>query len=324
MEFVLVPLLALAAVTAAINKLAGLLFHIHLSCRLLILLIGFAWLISLVLPELFFHSAGFLGSIGLSLVGALGFACLAALYDARTNASVILPVPAETQPAAPATVLAAQEPDASAMGAIEPSTGNALTPESFFMAADPVQAIEFESSEQVKPVPAPEPTFAAILASAAGQAEMAETAFTADLPNEVRAETMPLTGEPTGPPPAVGSEPVFTMEPEPEMAGEQPVSDSLSDLLEFAFDQRDRHHAEAALSTFRLIKHLYAESAAVPMVVAEIVSTLQSRGDYGEAATELRELLQLPAIRQNEQQVRAFEQKLNELQDLQAAPPEGV
>ena len=87
MEFVLIPLLAIAAVTLCIYKLAELMFHIHLSCRLLILLVGFAWLISLVLPGLFFHSAGFLGSLGISLASALGFAWVAAAYDTRTQAS---------------------------------------------------------------------------------------------------------------------------------------------------------------------------------------------------------------------------------------------
>ena len=62
MEFFLVPLLAIAGVTVGINKLARLFFHIRLSWKLLAMLVGFAWLISLVLPGMFFHSAGFAGS----------------------------------------------------------------------------------------------------------------------------------------------------------------------------------------------------------------------------------------------------------------------
>ena len=61
MEFFLVPLIAIIVVTYAIYKLTALIFHIHLSSSLLILLVVFAWLISLVLPGLFFQTAGFFG-----------------------------------------------------------------------------------------------------------------------------------------------------------------------------------------------------------------------------------------------------------------------
>ncbi len=64
MEFVLIPLLAIAAVTLCIYKLAELMFHIHLSYSLLILLVGFAWLISLVLPGFFFPLSWLVGVFG--------------------------------------------------------------------------------------------------------------------------------------------------------------------------------------------------------------------------------------------------------------------
>lgn len=99
MEFLLVPLLTLAAVTAAINKLAEIYLSYSSVLPVLALLVGFAWLVSLVLPELFFHSAGFMGSIGFSLAGALGFACLAAVYDTRTQASHLIAVGAQPEPA---------------------------------------------------------------------------------------------------------------------------------------------------------------------------------------------------------------------------------
>ena len=54
--------------------------------------------------------------------------------------------------------------------------------------------------------------------------------------------------------------------------------------------------------------------AALPLVVAEIVSTLQSQGDYEGAATELAEFLHLVEIRQYGHTNRIFGQKLAELQ----------
>ena len=95
---------------------------------------------------------------------------------------------------------------------------------------------------------------------------------------------------------------------------EQPASESLEDLLEFAFAQRDKRHVDAALDAFRIITRLHANGAAVPMIVAEIVSTRQNQGDYAGAAEELAQFLQSGVLHRNEKQLRLFEQKLGELQ----------
>ena len=272
MEFLLVPLLALAAVTAAINKLAEFIFHIHLSCRLLALLVGFAWLVSLVLPELFFHSAGFLGSIGVSLAGALGFACLAAVYDTRTQASRLITVtsPPETEP---------QPERSEPLSIAVESEVVALTTENLPRAAEP----------DVTPVAEPTETLADAVVEAAS--ELTPT-FEEVLSSVTLEQAMELSN----------------------IADEEPASESLEDLLEFAFAQRDQRHVDAALDAFRLITRLYADSAALPMIVAEIVSTRQNQGDSAGAAAELKEFLQSGVLRRNEKQLRLFEQKLGELQ----------
>ena len=261
MEFFLVPLLAIAALTFCIYKLAELVFHIHLSCRLLILLVGFAWLISLVLPELFFHSVGFLGSISLSLVSAVGFAWLATVYDVRTQAS---------QPI---------------------SIGNSSE-----------QLLEADD-DWVPPAEVAVPVEALILSVT--PTEEKENEIETVLPEIIVAEAVEVE---------VAEIEVATIE-EPEQVDEpeQPVSDSLGDLLDFAFTQRNKHQEASALDTFRLIKHLYSDNDAFPMVVAEIVSTLQSQGDYAGAIAELTEILQLPEVRKHGHLVQAFEQKLTEL-----------
>lgn len=261
MEFLLIPLIAIAAATVSIYKLAGLLFHIRLSCRLLILLVGFAWLVSLVLPGLFFHSAGFWGSLGVSAVFAAGFACLAAVYDSRTNASspLVVHATAGTQGGTRFEATEAQVPDT------VPATG-----------AEPI----------------PEPDF-----------RLTETAAYVqnDKPQDGNGSRVEAEEAGMGP---EASEP---------SADEQPESDSLEDLLDFAFAQRSRKCTDSALDTFRLVKHLYADSGVLPMVVAEIVSMLQDRNDWDGAAAELEEALHLPQIRLQEHLVRIFEEKLREL-----------
>ena len=96
----------------------------------------------------------------------------------------------------------------------------------------------------------------------------------------------------------------------------QPASDSLEDLLEFSFAQRSQGNAAGALMTFRLIRGLYADSHALPMVVAEIVSTLQSQGHYEAAIDEVSEVMRLPSIQQDPRLSGTFVQKLNFLQLL--------
>lgn len=305
MEFLLVPLLALAAVTAAINKLAEFIFHIHLSCRLLALLVGFAWLVSLVLPELFFHSAGFMGSIGVSLVGALGFACLAAVYDTRTQASRLTTVAAQPEPApqpdSTEPLLIAEEPEVGVLmnqthpDAVEPATELAAASDTMLD-----NAVGEAAPESM-------PTFAEVLSSVTLEQTMDLSGIAEEELAELAAETTEDSVVRTDGAPAEEW-------PDDKVTVEQPASESLEDLLEFAFAQRDQHHFDAALDAFRLITRLYADSAALPMIVAEIVNTLQNQGDAAQAVAELAQFLQSGVLRRHEKQLRFFKQKLGELQ----------
>jgi len=287
-EFVLIPLLAIAAVTLCIYKLAELMFHIHLSCRLLILLVGFAWLISLVLPGLFFHSAGFLGSLGISLASALGFAWVAAAYDTRTQASrSISSVSAvETVPESDFTWTDSSDASESIIVDGQPEM------QSFLM--DNLNSIPLPADDSLSEPsePSSQPAMDAITSDPDQTA--ADEAVEAD---DLQTESFV--------PPSLVEDATEEFE--------QPASDSFEDLLEFAFLQRSRNHQVSALEAFQLIKHLYIGNDAMPMVVAEIVSILQSQGDYAGAAAELTEILHKPEIQRQGNLVKIFEQKLAEL-----------
>ena len=326
MEFLFIPLLAIAAVTFSIYKLAELVFHIRLSCSLLVLLVGFAWLISLVLPGLFFHSAGFLGSVGLSLVSAVGFAWLATVYDSRTQAShpvVSLNGPAQNP-----------EPDSekAALDEFADYASNVREDLIADIAEVAVPAMEMVTLPRIPtelPLMTVEvlPEQSDLAPQICGNASLApDQSVMRDGEAEVEGlSEQPATGV------MLSSEDgvvVDAMDARDAIVAKKAVSgaieeeefelsatDSLEDLLEFAFTQRSRLQTTNALNTFRLIKHLYGESDALPMIVAEIVNILQNQGDDAGAKAELKEILQMPAIRKQEPLVRVFEQKLMELQE---------
>ena len=348
MEFFLVPLLAIAGVTVGIYKLAGLVFHIRLAWGLLAMLVGFAWLISLVLPGMFFHSAGFVGSVGISLVCAVGFAWLATAYDSRTHAVQIDTVSdgaqnpadevawkpaAETafpmeltisetlrekvekfdvQPEIPAVAEVAQEVIAITAGRAEfsvvPIQSNSLQETAAQLGVTearlpiaPEEYYPFETISLVEAAPemAPEEALRAApemapeeVLRAAPEMAPEEAVFAAKLNELQDQEVLPLPAE-------------------------QPASDSLEDLLEFAFEQRSRRNMSGALDAFRLIRLQYGDSEALPLVAAEVVSTLQSSGDYGEALSELALALQMPTVLRDKKMIQVFTQKQKYLQALQ-------
>ena len=359
MEFFLVPLIAIVVVTFGIYKLTTMIFHIHLSGALLILLVVFAWLVSLVLPGLFFQTAGFLGSVGISLVSAVGFAWLATAFDAKQQPRQMTAVSANgetfmepvtqavtgTPPAESAAHLlpktewqeAVKEPmeTQSRTDMVEMPAESAIVEEavpeviqtvvlSLEAAPDSVpeavmDTVEVAEAEKAAiAVEAEQPELewvsvqdiAAISDALLIELEIMEPDDHAESQDEAElaelAEALPSEEE------MFPAEPIEAL----PLAEPQPASDSLEDLLEFSFAQRSQGNTAGALMTFRLIRGLYADSQAMPMVVAEIVSTLQSQGQYEAAIDELSEVMRLPAIQQEPRLVGTFVQKLNFLQLL--------
>ena len=356
MEFFLVPLIAIVVVTFGIYKLTAMIFHIHLSGALLVLLVVFAWLVSLVLPGLFFQTAGFLGSVGISLVSAVGFAWLATTFDAKRQSSQMTAVSASgetlmetiVEPVSwtpPAESAAPLLPKAEWQEAVkesirslpteenQPAEESTSRPDMVEMPAEIVTVedavTEVMQTGVVLPEPAPDPVPEAVMETAdKAETEIAAIAVEPEQPEpewvamqDVAAISDAFLLEiETMEPDAVEefsdeSSPMEQIETIP-IVEPQPASDSLEDLLEFSFAQRSQGNAAGALMTFRLIRGLYADSHALPMVVAEIVSTLQSQGHYEAAIDEVSEIMRLPAIQQDPRLSGTFVQKLNFLQLL--------
>jgi hypothetical protein len=375
-EFFLVPLIAIVVVTFAIYKLAAMIFHIHLSGVLLLLLVVFAWLVSLVLPGLFFQTAGFLGSVGISLVSAVGFAWLATTFDAKRQSAQMTAVSMTGEALTETTVWT---PPAESANPVLPrekwqivaKTEMQNLPAEAVVEEIVASEVEVETAQKL-PVSEPEPlprsasavevfaepteTVAVSQVDQSAWVSVEDVAVISDAfllenqeldaDNEPVAEPLLLVEEiiqdettvpvvdivvevgstPAAPAEESANEQLKEVPPFEESSVEdpvsertdevQPASDSLEDLLEFAFAQRTQSNTIGALATFRLVRSLYADSHAMPMVVAEIVSTLQSQGRYDIAINELSETVHLPAIQQDPRLVRTFVQKMAYLQFL--------
>jgi len=81
---------------------------------------------------------------------------------------------------------------------------------------------------------------------------------------------------------------------------QEPVSDSLEDLLDFAFMQKENQRYSYALDTFRHAFRLYRDSDAGPNLAIEIAALLKNKGAYDEAITLLSNIRSLPGIEHNQ------------------------
>ncbi len=79
-----------------------------------------------------------------------------------------------------------------------------------------------------------------------------------------------------------------------------PASDSLDDLIEFAFAHKDAGHHQQALDAFRRVLRLYRFSEAAPFAAIEIANLLKNKGAYDEAIAVLTESRNLLALVKNE------------------------
>jgi tetratricopeptide (TPR) repeat protein len=92
-------------------------------------------------------------------------------------------------------------------------------------------------------------------------------------------------------------EEVMMMSSVPEL---QPPSDSLDDLLDFAFMLKEKEKFTQALDTFRKAFKLYRDNEAGPLIAIEIASLLKNRGAYDEAITVLTDGRSLDAVQRND------------------------
>ncbi|MBP2650125.1 MAG: hypothetical protein H6Q74_950 [Firmicutes bacterium] len=80
---------------------------------------------------------------------------------------------------------------------------------------------------------------------------------------------------------------------------EYSLSNSLDDLLDFAFQHKETGNNQLALDTFRQAYNLYHESDAAPHLALEISKLLMNKGAYDEAISFLTISRNLPGLARN-------------------------
>ncbi|MBP2649499.1 MAG: hypothetical protein H6Q74_324 [Firmicutes bacterium] len=83
---------------------------------------------------------------------------------------------------------------------------------------------------------------------------------------------------------------------EEDAAINKPISNSLDDLLDFAFQQKECANHQLALNTFQLAFNLYQDSDAGPQLAIEVAKLLMNQGAYDEAISILITSCKLPVL----------------------------
>ncbi len=315
MEYITITLLAIAATTFLVYLLANKVFGVRLRLKSLALCAACALFLSLVLPRIVVSFAGLAGTVGLLAVFAIIFAYFVAYYD---NPRDLTPAASATGPQPEPTVAAAPEPAAEAPA--EPDLdliAAPLIPQATAAANEPGD----ETPLIVLPAPAApdEPAGEQPAPAVAAANESAATTEEPEPEPELEPEPEPVTPDPLAtfavaveieegtdlqPPadePAAGTQDdVLPKEALKLSIPPLPASDSLDDLIEFAFAHKDAGHYQQALDAFRRVLRLYRFSEAAPYAAIEIANLLKNRGAYDEAIAVLTESRNLLALVKNE------------------------
>jgi tetratricopeptide (TPR) repeat protein len=303
-EYIIITILAISATTFIVYKLANSIFGLQIQVRPLILCAGCALLISLVLPRVVVGYAGLAGTFGFLAIFAIIFAYFVAYYDDTSK-----PQPLEINEPAGSEVkccalLPVQQNIDVALAETTSIENNAV----------PLIKIPKAGQEAVAQLVSSKIIAEALDESSSGKSVIQEIA---DESSKEELDEMIILAECEG-------EKDKAMLPEQDIIPAnmqcmtvqldlsannieipQPISNSLDDLMDFAFTQKEQQNFALALSVFRQALQLYPDSESAPFLVIEIGNILKNKGAYDEAIkifTDGRNLLFLHANNMLEQE----------------------
>lgn len=333
MGYIVFTLLTITATTVVIYLLTNKVFHIRLKLNSLVLCAVCALFISLVLPHIVISFAGLAGTVIFLAVFAIIFAYFVAYFDAPDNIEPLaakeekgggnelieqppeIPIPLVEvvfEPTSlgnspPETVNDMPSEDESPLpvncqancvaACFEPVSCDELSPINVMSELDPANvpdqepAAEFlletlELAIDISLIAPTDPTTeaaATVTAKIVAEQHISDslcessTPTVASMPDSEEGETVTAT---------------HFLYPEP-------VSDSLDDLLDFAFSQKESANYSLALDAFKKAWKIYHSSDAAPFLAIEIAGLLKNKGAYDEAILVLSEGRNFPIIQKD-------------------------
>ncbi|BBB93087.1 MAG TPA: hypothetical protein PKA28_01365 [Methylomusa anaerophila] len=286
-EYVIIGLVAILATTLIVYKLANCILGINLRLRPLILCAGFSMILSLILPHMVVGFAGLTGTLALLAVFALFFAYFVAYYDGnlveqheKTNLQnhsddLRIHIPLSDLGELSAAVTdrdfeIKDEKHISAQVKIRTITDGSI----YAVAVNEITSDQSNKAKEVA-VTCGENKNNTSGVSREGNFSQAEGE---DNPNIVENEQPATIAD--GP-----------------LNDTKPASDSLDDLLDYAFWHKERRYFDSALSAFQKALKLYPGSEAAPFLVVEVGDLFKHRGAYDEAISIFIEGRNLPQLK---------------------------
>lgn len=313
-EYIFIMFFAIIISTIFVYMLTNRVLGIHLRWKPLVLCAICSMVISLVLPHVVVGFAGLAGSMALLAVFAVLFAYFVAKYDTydeqRLAAAQVDTLAVEDWPL-PNAIGVIQKEDAAAAAEFIVITKDDAVQLADRASADvsvpidtPIgkakQAIEtvdevletLEAGQAIAEVKQVVISQNAELAKAADNAENISVPPEAPKENDIATEMMDAQQD------------ITQKEPfeEAVMAGEETMDETLEeiqtldDLMDYAFVQKEQNNFHQALSAFRKALNLYSDSETAPFIVVELGNILKNKGAYDEAIQVFSDGRNLPAL----------------------------
>lgn len=287
MEYILITFITILITTIIVYKFGNKVLGLQLRFKPLILCAICALLISLVLPRVVVGFAGIIGTLGFLAVFAVVFAYLVARYDNHHE-----------RDSAGDTVFSENLGIEHMVAAAAPGEKNGFSLREFLIAE-----YEGDSNQQDDPQAANFKTISDKNCQLENivQSDLADVAGDETENSEEEPEQIPAADEPTA---------IVVLPQELEVHNDAsqscreeltqeafPSSNSLDDLMDFAFSLKEQEDYDQALNVFRQALKMYPDNSAAPFLVIEIGNILKNKGAYDDAANIFSEGRNLPELK---------------------------
>ena len=96
-----------------------------------------------------------------------------------------------------------------------------------------------------------------------------------------------------------------------EIAGAVAFMDTLDEILDYAFEQRNQQHFQAALYAYGQAMVRYENDDYAPFIVIEMINICKQTGAYSDAIASYRRAMELPMVASSPSMLQDFQRNLD-------------